>query len=315
MFKVLFVSSGNHGDISPIVKAQGKSIENLGLSIQYFAIKGRGVVGYLSNTAKLHKFIKENKPDIIHAHYSLSGIVSALASQRKSIIVSLMGSDTKTRFLLRQTIKYFSNSFWAKTIVKSKSMLKDSGVKQATIIPNGVDIKQFLPQQPNDAKTTFKFSKNKSSVLFLANPARESKNFQLANEAFKHLDPAKVELQVRYNIPQNHIPNLLNAADIILLTSKWEGSPNVVKEAMACNCPVVATNISDIEWLFGNEPGHFLTSFDPEDVAKKLKEALEYSLKYGRTNGRKRIIKLGLDSETVAKRLLNLYQDVLQKAR
>ena len=84
---------------------------------------------------------------------------------------------------------------------------------------------------------------------------------------------------------------------------------------MACNRPVVATDVGDIRWLFGNEPGHFITSFDPEDVAEKIKLALEFSEKYGRTNGRQRVIDLGLDSQTVAKKIINLYKEVLEQRK
>lgn len=108
---------------------------------------------------------------------------------------------------------------------------------------------------------------------------------------------------------------LINAADCTLLTSFSEGSPQFVKEAMACNSPVVATDVGDIAWLFGNEPGHYLCGFDPEDVAEKIQAALEFSYKFGKTQGRKRIMALGLDSESVAGKILSIYQSVLKKGR
>ena len=155
--------------------------------------------------------------------------------------------------------------------------------------------------------------KNKKTVLFLADPDRESKNFPLAQEAFNFFDPANAELKVLYGISQQNVPQTLNAADVILLTSKWEGSPNVVKEAMACNCPVVATDVGDVAWLFGKEPGHFLTGFDPRDVSEKIRAALTFCENVGRTNGRKRIMELGLDAETVARRIIEVYETVSQK--
>ena len=107
----------------------------------------------------------------------------------------------------------------------------------------------------------------------------------------------------------------MNASDIVVLTSLREGSPNVIKEAMACNCPVVATDVGDIAWLFGNEPGHFLSGFDPQDVATKLNMALEFSEEYGRTSGRNRIIELGLDSESVARRIVGVYEEAMGRLR
>ena len=76
-----------------------------------------------------------------------------------------------------------------------------------------------------------------------------------------------------------------------------EGSPNLVKEAMACNCPVVATDVGDIKWLFGDEPGYFISDFTSEDFSRKIKRALDFSITTGRTRGRERILELGLDSK------------------
>jgi teichuronic acid biosynthesis glycosyltransferase TuaC len=191
-------------------------------------------------------------------------------------------------------------------------MKNDISVGTATVIPNGVDLSKFRPTEKPSLKKEFSFSEHKPTVLFLADPLRESKNVGLARQAFQLLDPLQANLEVRYRVAHGQVPMLLNATDVMLLTSKWEGSPNAVKEAMACNCPVVATDVGDVAWLFGDEPGHFITGFDPADVAEKIKLALQFSKEHGKTNGRQRIIKLGLDSESIAKRLISLYQSVLR---
>ena len=106
------------------------------------------------------------------------------------------------------------------------------------------------------------------------------------------------------------MPVYLNAADILLLTSKWEGSPNIVKEAMACNVPVVATKVGDIEYLFGNTEGYYYTDTDPDKLAGKINYVLNNDIK---PNGRQRIIDLKLDSESIADEIIQLYQEVLSK--
>ena len=90
--KVLFVRSGNNG-IDPISTSQGKSLEKTGIKVLYFDIIGKGVTGYLRNIGKLRKYVKTHNPDIIHAHYSLSGIVATLIFAGIPVGVSLMGSD------------------------------------------------------------------------------------------------------------------------------------------------------------------------------------------------------------------------------
>ena len=102
----------------------------------------------------------------------------------------------------------------------------------------------------------------------------------------------------------------MNNVDMLLVTSLKETGPLVVKEAMACNLPVVSTDVGDVKWLFGNEPGYYVTSFDPKVVAEKIKLAVEFKEKYEKTNGRERILALGLDSETIAKKIISLYKKV-----
>ena len=107
------------------------------------------------------------------------------------------------------------------------------------------------------------------------------------------------------------MPVYLNAADVLLLTSKWEGSPNILKEAMACNCPIVSTDVGDVKWLLGDLEGHYLSSFDAVDFSKKIKQAFIFGK---RTCGRKRIYELGLDSENIADRIITIYNMVISSS-
>jgi glycosyltransferase involved in cell wall biosynthesis len=127
------------------------------------------------------------------------------------------------------------------------------------------------------------------------------------------MDIVDSQLKVVYNKTHEEILSEILQTDILLLTSRWEGSPNIIKEAMACNRPIVATDVGDIRWLFGNEPGHYICDFDPQDIAAKIEQALDFNDKNGRTNGRNRIIELGLDSISIAKKLESVYNEVLKK--
>jgi teichuronic acid biosynthesis glycosyltransferase TuaC len=309
--KVLFVSSANRNNISPIVKSQGASLALQNISVDYFGIKGNGFGGYLSNVPRLRRHIQKTNPDIVHAHYSLSGMVAGLTVVKQPLVVSLMGSDTKAGTLQKTITQWFARYRWDKVIVKSSSMQNDLHLADSFVIPNGIDLDLFKPFDKEGLKEQFSFSSTKKTILFLADPSREVKNVALAKAAFERADQTIAEIQIRYNLTREKVAEVLNAADIVLLTSKWEGSPNVIKEAMACNKPIVATDVGDIRWLFGDEPGHFITSFDPEDVAHKINEAILFSEQKGRTNGRKRIIELGLDAVNVANRIIGVYEEVL----
>lgn len=309
--KILFVSSANKGNISPIVSSQGRSIEKQGVTVSYFGIQGKGFKGYLSNIPRLQKKIKELNPDLIHAHYSLSGFVAALCMSNKPVIISLMGSDIQAEFIFKYAIKLFSQLIWSAVIVKSPRMKSTIGLPNAHVIPNGVDLKLFKPLPNADFKNKIEFDEQNINILFLADPSRVEKNYTLANNAMKFVKTKNAKLNVRYNLPHSDIPKVINASDIILMTSKWEGSPNVIKEAMACNRPIVSTDVGDVKWLLGNEEGHFLSSFVPQEVASKLDQACKFYYKSGQTSGSKRLIDLQLDSQTIAKKLVAIYNDLL----
>ncbi len=303
---VLFVSSGNtKNGISPIVFNQGNSLIKLGHDVSFFTIKGKGFSGYLKHIFILRKFLKHHSYDIIHAHYSLSAIVAALAGG-KPLIVSLMGSDVKASFLLKYLIRIFNFFFWNKIIVKSLDMKTSSGIKTVNVLPNGVDFKKFRPFSKKEAFEITQWDPNKRHILFAANPKRKVKNYQLAKSAFELLDYKDIELQSLIDIPNTQMPAYFNAADVIILTSFWEGSPNVIKEAMACNCKIVAVNVGDIKETIRNTPGCFVTDFNKTDIANKIDKALQYPKK---TEGRIHISHL--DSEVIAPKLISIYKETL----
>ncbi|WP_027395889.1 glycosyltransferase family 4 protein [Aquimarina latercula] len=301
---ILFVSSGNSKNgISSLTKNQGESIMELGHQVTFFTIKGKGAIGYFKNIFTLNKFLKNTHFDVVHAHYSLSAIVASLAGA-KPLIVSLMGSDVKASAILKYVIKLFSWLFWKQVIVKSQDMKDDSGLKKANVIPNGVNFKKFKQIPRSEAIIETGWDYNKKHILFAANPDRPEKNFALAKKAFSLIDNDEVILQKLEDIPNKKMPFYFNASDVILLTSLWEGSPNVIKEAMACNCKIVAVNVGDIKQVISSTKGCFVTKFDPKEISEKIKEALNLEDK---TKGRANINYL--DSELIAHQLVNVYKN------
>ena len=307
--RILFVCSGNSKIfiISPFIKSQAESLTKLGHTIDYYPVKGKGLWGYLSNITKLSKFIKKGDYDIVHSHYSFCGIVSALAT-KKPVVCSLMGSDVKESGLWRFIIKYFIMHKWGKTIVKSVDMKTELGIDTVEVIPNGVDLELFKPLDKNDCRKELGWDIGKKIILFAADPKRPEKNFSLAKKATETLNIQDVELKVIYPVPHKDIPLYLNAADLLLSTSLWEGSPNIIKEAMACNCSIVSTNVGDVKWLLDGVEGCFITTNDPKDVANKIRKALDIKEK---TKGREKLISLGLDSEHIAKMIIQVYEEVI----
>ena len=314
--KVLFVCSGNsdNNNISPIVKAQAESLVYAGNEIHFFCIKGKGLLGYIRNVIPLTKEIKKKSYNVLHAHYLLCGIVAALAVMftKLKLIVSLMGSDVNRSFFWRNIAVTYTRLFWDATIVKSEEMKSNLGINIVEVIPNGVNLELFDEIDRYNCKDKLGLLKEKKYILFAANPEQRVKNFSLAKEACSQLTTHNSQLITLGKTPHEEIPLYINTCNVLILTSLWEGSPNIIKEAMACNCPIVSTDVGDVRWLLGNLEGHYIAKHEPEDFAKKIKLALEYGK---RTKGRDRIIELGLDSETVAKRIVEVYERVLETKR
>jgi glycosyltransferase involved in cell wall biosynthesis len=136
-----------------------------------------------------------------------------------------------------------------------------------------------------------------------------TKNYRLAEAALRELAARGVRARLipLEGVPHDQVPVWLSAADAVLVTSLREGSPNIVKEAMACDSPVVGVPVGDVAWLLDGVLNSRLCSYDVQSVANGVAEAL--TAKSG--GGRERIKALGLDSESVAGRLEAMYRKIL----
>lgn len=307
--KVLFVSAGA-GDGVPrrVVRNQGISLEKEGINITYFTIFG-GLKGYFKAVRRLRKVIREEEPDVIHAHYSYSGMVAGLAGA-SPLVVSLMGSDLMRGPTAVIPVKIFSLLFWDRVIVKSKKMALRFGSANSAVIPNGVDIELFRELDRKQCRKRLGLSETEKIVLFAADTRRREKNFRLAEMAVRATTVENIRLLAVSDVSAEEMVYFYNAADILLLTSLWEGSPNVVKEAMACNLPVVSTDAGDVAEMIKGVEGCFLAGYDVEDIADKISKAISGS---GRTNGRSRMMALGLDSGSKATEIMRIYRDMTEK--
>lgn len=303
--KILFVSSGNvFNGISPIVLNQGKSLEKEGMQVDFFTIIGKGFMGYIKNVNRLRSHLRKNTYDIIHAHYWLSGIVAFLAAA-KPLVVSLMGTEARTGKLSRAVIRYFCKNVWDYTIVKGSRTREELNLDEVTVLPNGIDLERFQPVDKNEAKKITGMGDEKY-ILFVSDPTRFEKNYSLAEEAVRRAGKENVHLYVVNNKPHDLISDYMYAGDVLLMTSLWEGSPNVIKEAMACGIPIVSTDVGDVREVINDTEGCYITGYDPDEVADKLNLALQSG---HRTNGRDNI--KHLDEKIIAKKLIEIYSGLI----
>ena len=305
--KVLFIASGNKvaGRVSAFVQSQYDSLEKEGMEMLLYPVVGHGWKGYLRNFRKLRRLILKEKPDVVHAHYSSCGYLAALAAmgQKTKKVVSILGSfPTESRKL--KFVRFCMDHVWHVTLVKSERTRAQLD-RDLPVVPNGVDLDLFPLTSQDEARERVGFGKEGKYVIFVSDPARPEKQFGLAEEAVRLLHDESIHLVPVFNKPHSEIVAYMCAADVLIMTSANEGSPNVIKEAMACNCPIVVTDVGDVRWITEGVDGTYVSNtFEPEELSGLLNKALEFG---ARTQGRKRIVDLGLTSERVAQKLIRIY--------
>ena len=144
---------------------------------------------------------------------------------------------------------------------------------KSEVIPCGVDIKRFYPMDKQTCREALGMKQDKIYILFSKEFADYVKNYPLANAAVESLD-MDAELLEFYGYNREQVPMLYSAVDCGILTSFTEGSPQFVKEAIACGCPVVSTDVGDAAEVIDGVRNSFVSTYEVEDVVSKLQQAI-----------------------------------------
>lgn len=309
--KVLIVHSGNAvtGDSSryTFVYEQGESLRALGIEVEYFAVVGKGAKGYLSNYRRLQMAIKEFNPDLIHAHFGLCGALCVMQS-KVPVVITCHNGETLSWYgniITSLAIQRAAHTICVAQHIYDKLYLKP---KNYTIKPCGIEMTEVVDK--DIAKQEMGLPNDKYNILFGGSFSNLRKNVALANAALHILNRDDINLIEMKGFTREQVTLLYNACDILLLPTKSEGSPQVLKEAMAYNCPVVATDVADIAYLLDGVSNSYVTTFDPADVADKIQRVIESG---ERTNGRERVMQLGLINEQVAMVIKSIYEAIIDK--
>ena len=302
--KILILCSKNSGRIAPFITDQVEALQKAGVVCEYFTVEGKGVKGYLRNFIPMMCKIREFQPDIIHAHYGLSGLLANL--QRKvPVVTTYHGSDINNPKVLRYSKVSIILSAW--NIFVSDKNIQLAGVKgKISLIPCGVDTDIFRPLERKPVREKLNFGDRDKIVLFAGAFDNPVKNPELAKEALAKVPDARLMEMKGYSRVQ--VAELMNAADVCLMTSHSEGSPQFIKEAMACGCPIVSVDVGDVAEILEGVEGCRIADKNVTDVAQKIEQVL---IENRRTNGYEKLIKMGLDSESVAKKIITIYNEVL----
>lgn len=307
--KVLLVHSGNSVTDSQeytFVKEQGDALANQGVSVFYFAVKGKGAKGYLSSLPRLKQEIKDKEIDLIHAHYGFCGALCIL-QQAVPVVITFHNGETLTpkgKLVSSLAARFSDYNIFVAQHIHDKLL---SIPERYSILPCGIDMNQLPLLEKQTAIREMGLPEDRPNILFGGSFSNDRKNYPLAKAAIDLL-PFSVNLIEMKGFNRSEVNKLLCGCDLFLLPTKSEGSPQVVKEALACNCPIVATGVADIPQLLEGVRNSYTTGFDAREIASRIELILQNG---ERSDGRRRISELGLDNPQVAESLLSIYRLVL----
>ena len=302
------------------IARQIESLRMLGIAIDVIEADGPSRTKYVRAAHRVRQ--RSQRYDLVHAHYGFCGWV-ARAQLARPVVVSFLGSDLlywrarNRRMVVLRQAETRSNRLLARlvdaVIVKSEEMAEAVRSVRPHVVPNGVDLETFTPRRIEDARHDLGWPQERRRVLFPGNPDQIRKGFPLARAAIdeaSRLLGEQLDIVALRGIPPARVPTLMNACDAMVLTSLAEGSPNVVKEAMACNLPVVSVAVGDVEYLLEGVHRCRIASREATALAEALVDVLS---ERGETGGRRALEEKGLDADTVARRIVTIYEDVLTR--
>lgn len=272
-------------------------------------IDGRkGKLEYLKSVLYVNRMIDKGHYDLVHIHYGLSGLFMLLPFRKKiKSVVTFHGCDIQPQGDGDKLTRWISGQVARRCnccIVLNKGMQKvvDAYNKNSFIIPCSVDCGTFKP-------TTVKQKNNPRKIVFPSKHGYHVKNYPLFADVLSilrnkyNIQCEEIELR---GFSRQRICEIFNEADLMLMTSISEGSPQVVKEAMACNLPVVSTPVGDVgELLDGVKNCYVARSHNAGELAALAAKSLA-GCGVG-MSGNEKIQKLKLDSKSIADRIYKIY--------
>ena len=305
--------------IGTFVRTQVESLKQAGVEVDVLHLSGRfRKWNYAKAVFQIRRSLANNSIDLIHAHIGFAGMV-ARTQWKVPIVVTFHGSD-----LLGLINERGKEGFFSPLVVGAGRMLArhvDAAIvqnrKMAALLNNKpnvfivsceIDLKTFQPTERSRAREALGLDQNKKYLLFAANPQIAVKRFPLAQaaaEELKRRNPS-TELLVVYKEPQYRLALYMSACDALVFTSYSEGSPNIIKQAMACNLPIVSTDVGDVREIIVDTKGCYVCDADINTFVNRLELILADR---ERTNGRKKVQHLA--RTFVARNIIHVYEQVL----
>jgi glycosyltransferase involved in cell wall biosynthesis len=302
--RVLIVARCKNGKYAPFISEQVDAIEKQGVECRYFGVDGKGITGYLRQIPRLKKALRDFHPDIIHAHYGLCGLLANYQT-RIPVVTTYHGSDINAPKVLRLSQGSIRRSRY-NIFVSQRNVDIACPPKEYAMIPCGINLEDYPVIDKLEARRQMGLDSLHRYVLFSGAFDNPVKNAPLAKAAMELVPNAELLELKGFSRPQ--VAAVMQAVDVFLMTSFTEGSPQVVKEALACGCPIVSVDVGDVKERIEGIGGCYISGRDPEALARSIKMAMDFA---GRTDGRQVIKNNGLSNDVIAARIISVYENLL----
>lgn len=317
---ILFVASKNRGSFAPFISEQAELLRSRSYDVRFFGVEGHGVRGYLGNVSKLRAVLRSVRPDIVHAHYGLCGLLAALVCRPSGVpvVVTYHGSDINVPSVLRYSrvaMKLASRNVFIslKTMEMALSGVSLRVRRSSHLVPCGINIEDYPFLEKGEARARLGLRADGTYILFAGAFDNPVKCASLATEAASLLPGAEL-LELRgYDRPG--VCAVMSAADVFIMTSLSEGSPQVVKEALATGLPIVSVDVGDVSERVSGLPFCRICPRSAEALSASLGEMISIPLprEQMRAQGRERLVSCGLTNDLVVDRLTGVYDSLSEK--
>lgn len=270
----------------PFLVQQFADLQRAGVEMSRFTFNGhKNPLNYWQGWRQLRQQFDLNQFDLLHAQFGQCGLLGLPV--RRPLVVTFHGSDlqgdvgadgryTWPGRIMGQVSRFVAGRATANIIVADHLRKWLPAGVPITVIPCGIDLELFCPQPQAEARSRLALASDKLIILFAANPARPVKRYALAKAAVALLQAEfpQLELLAVGDAPYQEMPTYLNACDILLLTSRHEGSPTIIKEALACNKAIVSVHVGDVAEQIGHFPSCRISDDSPAGIAQALRQLL-----------------------------------------
>ncbi|MGD0548624.1 MAG: glycosyltransferase family 4 protein [Terracidiphilus sp.] len=296
------------------IQHQVEALRTRGLTVDVLPIYGgRGKKKYIDVARRLQHKIRTEHYDLIHAHHVYAGILARM-QWKCPVVLTHHGAEVFAEGPVLTWMCKTITRLVDGCIAVSEQCAQVLGDPSVVVIPCGVDMERFKPIPQAEARAQLGLPADRLYLLFTGEfdgTPRPMKRLDLIQEAARILQPRfpNVEILNVQNQPNERMPLFINAADVLILASESEGSPVIIKEAMACSLPIVSVDVGDVANVIRGTHNCYLCNRSAQDIAEKCVLVLERD--NHRSNGRVIIQDYGLDR--IASRLIEVYEACLAK--